>query len=70
MGGGLAHERSAAIVALADGGVVEVGSHGQLMAAKGFGHDRCMSRFRSGGQRPPAVVAVHHQAHRGACPAR
>ena len=41
-------ERSAAIVALADGGVVEVGSHDQLMAAKGFGHDRFMSRFRSG----------------------
>jgi ABC-type transport system involved in Fe-S cluster assembly fused permease/ATPase subunit len=33
-------ERSPAIVALADGGVVEVGSHDQLMAAKGFGHDR------------------------------
>jgi hypothetical protein len=35
-------------VALADGGVVEVGSHDQLMAAKGFGHNRCMSQFRSG----------------------
>src|SRR5215218_1579770 len=44
----MAHERSPAIVALADGGVVEVGRHDQLMAAKGFGHDRCMSRFRSG----------------------
>ena len=59
IGGGLAHERSPAIVALADGGVVEVGSHDQLMAAKGFGHDRCMSRFRMA-QRPPAVVAVQH----------
>jgi hypothetical protein len=45
IGGGLAHERSPAIVALADGGVLEVGSHDQHMAAKGFGHDRCMSRF-------------------------
>jgi hypothetical protein len=35
-------------VALADGGVVEVGSHDQLMAAKAFCRDRCMSRFRSG----------------------
>jgi len=65
----LAHERSAAIVALADGGVVEVGSHDQLMAAKGFGDDRCMSRSEVA-HRPSAVVAVHHQAHRGACPAR
>jgi hypothetical protein len=38
-------------VALADGGVVEVGSHDRLMAAKGFGHDRCMSWFRSGAAR-------------------
>jgi hypothetical protein len=38
-----------AIVAVADGGgVVEVGSYDQLMAAKSFWHDRCMSRFRSG----------------------
>jgi hypothetical protein len=40
------------------------GSHDQLMTAKGFGHDRCMSRFRSA-QRPSAVVAVQHQAHPG-----
>jgi hypothetical protein len=54
IGGGLAHERSPAVVALADGGVVEVGSHDQLMAAKGFGHDRCMSlvpRWRSARRR-------------------
>jgi hypothetical protein len=38
-------------VALADGGVVEVGSHDQLMAAKGFGHDRCMSRSPIGSAR-------------------
>ena len=53
----------AAIVALADGGVVEVGSHDQLMAAKGFGHDRCMSRFRSGaapagGRRSPTLSST------------
>ena len=59
MDGGLAHERSPAIVALADGGVVEVGSHDQLMAAKGFGHNRCMSGSEVA-QRPPAVVAVQH----------
>ena len=49
-------------------GVVEVGSHDQLMAAKGFGHDRCMTGSEVT-QRPPAVVAVQHEAHR-ACPAR
>jgi DNA-binding CsgD family transcriptional regulator len=51
-------------VAIADGGAVEVGSHDQLMAAKGFGHDRCMSRFRSGAAAAD-VVAVQHQAHPG-----
>jgi hypothetical protein len=30
-------------VAIADGGVVEVGRHDQLMAAKGFCHDLCMT---------------------------
>ena len=40
----MAHARSPIIVAFADGRVVEVGSHDQLMAAKGFGHDRCLSR--------------------------
>jgi hypothetical protein len=34
IGRGMAHERSPAIVALADGGNVEVGSHDQLMAAR------------------------------------
>jgi hypothetical protein len=47
----MAHERSPVIVALADGRVVEVGSHDQLMAAKGFGHDLCLSRSRSGSAR-------------------
>jgi ABC-type multidrug transport system fused ATPase/permease subunit len=46
-------------VAIADGRVVEVGSHDQLMAAKGFDHDRCMNRFQSGAA-PPAVVAVQY----------
>jgi hypothetical protein len=55
-------------VAIADGRVVEVGSHDQLMAAKGFCHDLCMTGSEVA-QRPPAVVAVQHQAHR-ACPAR
>jgi hypothetical protein len=44
----MAHERSPIIVAIADGGVVDVGSHDQLMAAKGFCHDLCMSRSRRG----------------------
>jgi ABC-type multidrug transport system fused ATPase/permease subunit len=35
----MAHERSPIIVAMADGRVVDVGSHDQLMAAKGFCHD-------------------------------
>jgi hypothetical protein len=47
MGGGLAHERSPSSwrspTVRRRGG-----SYDQLMAAKGFGHDRCMSQFRSG----------------------
>jgi ATP-binding cassette subfamily B protein len=34
------------IVAIADGRVVDVGSHDELMAAKGFYHDLYMSQFR------------------------
>ena len=34
------------IVAIAEGQVVDVGSHEQLMAAKGFYHDLYMSQFR------------------------
>jgi ATP-binding cassette subfamily B protein len=36
------------IVAIADGRVVDVGSHDELMAAKGFYHDLYMSQFRGG----------------------
>jgi ATP-binding cassette subfamily B protein len=36
------------IVAIADGRIVDVGSHDQLMAAKGFYHDLYMSQFRGG----------------------
>jgi ABC-type transport system involved in Fe-S cluster assembly fused permease/ATPase subunit len=36
---GMAHARSPVIVAIADGRVIEVGSHDQLMAAKGLCHD-------------------------------
>jgi len=42
------------IVAIADGRVVDVGSHDQLMAAKGFYHDLYMSQFR--GDATPADV--------------
>jgi ATP-binding cassette subfamily B protein len=34
------------IVAIADGRIVDVGSHDELMAAKGFYHDLYMSQFR------------------------
>ena len=54
----------ASIVAIADGGVVDVGSHDQLMAAKGFCNDLCMSRFRSG-----AAPAGGRRKLTGACPA-
>jgi ATP-binding cassette, subfamily B, multidrug efflux pump len=43
------------IVAIADGRVVDVGSHDQLMAAKGFYHDLYMSQFR--GDATPADVS-------------
>jgi ATP-binding cassette subfamily B protein len=43
------------IVAIAEGRVVDVGSHDQLMAAKGFYHDLYMSQFRGGAT--PAGVA-------------
>jgi ATP-binding cassette subfamily B protein len=36
------------IVAINDGRVVDVGSHDELMAAKGFYHDLYMSQFRGG----------------------
>jgi ATP-binding cassette subfamily B multidrug efflux pump len=36
------------IVAIADGRVVDVGSHDELMASKGFYHDLYMSQFRGG----------------------
>jgi ABC-type multidrug transport system fused ATPase/permease subunit len=39
------------IVAIADGRVVDVGSHDELMAARGFYHDLYMSQFR-GDARP------------------
>jgi ATP-binding cassette subfamily B protein len=42
------------IVAIADGRVVDVGSHDELMAAKGFYHDLYMSQFR--GEATPSVV--------------
>jgi ATP-binding cassette subfamily B protein len=41
------------IVAIADGRVVDVGSHDELMAAKGFYHDLYMSQFR--GDATPAA---------------
>jgi ATP-binding cassette subfamily B protein len=43
------------IVAIADGRVVDVGSHEELMAAKGFYHDLYMSQFR--GDATPLVPA-------------
>jgi ATP-binding cassette subfamily B multidrug efflux pump len=43
------------IVAIADGRVVDVGSHDQLMAAKGFYHDLYMSQFR--GDATPAGIS-------------
>jgi ATP-binding cassette subfamily B protein len=42
------------IVAINDGRVVDVGSHDELMAAKGFYHDLYMSQFR--GDATPAVL--------------
>jgi ATP-binding cassette subfamily B protein len=42
------------IVAIADGRVVDVGSHDELMAAGGFYHDLYMSQFRGGAT--PAVT--------------
>ena len=42
------------IVAIAEGRVVDVGSHDELMAAKGFYHDLYMSQFR--GDAKPADV--------------
>jgi ABC-type multidrug transport system fused ATPase/permease subunit len=41
------------IVAINEGRVVDVGSHDELMAARGFYHDLYMSQFR-GDARPPA----------------
>jgi ATP-binding cassette subfamily B protein len=43
------------IVAISDGRVVDVGSHDELMAAKGFYHDLYMSQFR--GDASPLVSA-------------
>jgi ABC-type multidrug transport system fused ATPase/permease subunit len=43
------------IVAIAEGRVVDVGSHDELMAAKGFYHDLYMSQFR--GEATPADVS-------------
>jgi ABC-type multidrug transport system fused ATPase/permease subunit len=43
------------IVAIADGRVVDVGSHDELMASDGFYHDLYMSRFR-GDARPAAPL--------------
>ena len=43
------------IVAIADGRVVDVGSHDRLMAAKGFYHDLYMSQFR--GDATPAGLS-------------
>jgi ATP-binding cassette subfamily B protein len=43
------------IVAIADGRVVDVGSHDELMTAKGFYHDLYMSQFRGGAT--PAEVS-------------
>jgi ATP-binding cassette subfamily B protein len=43
------------IVAIADGRIVDVGSHDDLMAAKGFYHDLYMSQFR--GDATPVDVA-------------
>jgi hypothetical protein len=65
----MANERPPIIVAIADGRVVDVGSHDQLMAAKGFCHDLCIKPVPRWCSAPPAVVAVQHEAHR-ACPAR
>jgi ATP-binding cassette subfamily B protein len=42
------------IVAIADGRIVDVGSHDELMAAGGFYHDLYMSQFR-GGAAPAAL---------------
>ena len=42
------------IVAINEGRVVDVGSHDELMAAKGFYHDLYMSQFR--GDATPADV--------------
>ena len=42
------------IVAINEGRVVDVGSHDELMAAKGFYHDLYMSQFR-GGATPASV---------------
>jgi hypothetical protein len=64
----MAHERSPAIVTIADSRVVEVGSHDQLMAAKGFCHDLCMSRSRSGSARRRSSQS--NTKLTGACPAR
>jgi ATP-binding cassette subfamily B protein len=43
------------IVAIAEGRVVDVGSHDELMAAKGFYHGLYMSQFR-GGATPAGLV--------------
>jgi ATP-binding cassette subfamily B protein len=43
------------IVAIADGRVVDVGSHDELMAAKGFYHDLYMSQYR--GAATPAEIS-------------
>jgi ATP-binding cassette, subfamily B, multidrug efflux pump len=43
------------IVAIADGRVVDVGSHDQLMAAQGFYYNLYMSQFR--GDAVPAAVS-------------
>ena len=43
------------IVAISDGRVVDVGSHEELMTAKGVSHDLYMSQFRGGAT--PAKVS-------------
>jgi hypothetical protein len=64
----MAHERSPIIVAMVDGRVVDVGSHDQLMAAKGFCHDSAWAGPEVAQRR--RRLSQSSTKLTGACPAR